>query len=202
MSEGKRLSAKAILLAFLLAAVGVFVIGYAFPNNKSLTERIVDSVGSIIPILIMYYFGLSARNDKKSIFSSIFYSFALSSLFLFLCFSISINAWGKAILPKIALISLVTGATIGILTGFIIYFNLKKEKAAKENQQLKPQPKSELKKRILSVVAISVAYFFTMIILFRESESLSHILLMTLMVALVTSFLIYIGVLLRKRLLQ
>ncbi|HDG68597.1 MAG TPA: hypothetical protein ENG11_05575, partial [candidate division Zixibacteria bacterium] len=85
--ESKLKNAGFMFIVFLIATVAVLVVSYFFPEEKTLSRRIMESLRTVVPIFIVLYF--ATIGVRKTILRSAIYSFILSALFFFAYLSIT-----------------------------------------------------------------------------------------------------------------
>ncbi len=174
-----------MFIVFSISAVALLVVGYLFPGKETLLYRIMDSVGSIIPIFVMLYF--AAVGTKETILRSTIYSSVLSALFLFVYLSIIYGI--KDMLWILIVLSLGVGIISGGFTAAIIYFNHRE--ASKTSRKSR-----KISSEILISALIGAMYFAAVVGFYNIPTKTA--LLRGFLLAIFTLAMIQIGKVLRK----
>ena len=187
--ESKLKNAGFMFIVFLIATVAVLVVSYFFPEEKTLSRRIMESLRTVVPIFIVLYF--ATIGVRKTILRSAIYSFILSALFFFAYLSIT-SGVGDMLWIAIIL-SLGVGIFAGGLTAAIIYFNPRK---TNKNHQKSRKVSSE----ILTSVLIGAGYIVAVVGFYDIPAKTA--LLRGILLAIFAFAMIQLGWILRKTLFE
>ncbi|MCD6595460.1 hypothetical protein J7L68_07280 [bacterium] len=122
------------IFAYFFSIVIIFAFSYLLHHNYSLAENLGDVLFLVTAIFIMYGCNIFTKNIEKNIFKVISYSFIVSSIFFFVASLIFTNGMENILIKLI--FSILLGAFIGVMSGFLKHHSIKKLEKTKVSNEV------------------------------------------------------------------
>ena len=120
------------IFAYFFTFVIALVLSRLLHRDYSFTESLDGAFSLVTALFIMYGFNIFTENIEKNVFKVTSYSFIVSSIFFFTASLMFMNGMENILIKLI--FSILLGALVGVMTGFLKHHNIKKLEKTKVSE--------------------------------------------------------------------